>query len=682
MRCVENSIDAERLPSSRAGQQSPGRSAALRARAATARSLASDATLAGSSGAVASGPVVRVGRSALVALFSLFVVALVVPSAANAQTLRVDLTEDPFVCDGGTRVMGTVEGFAAGEDVDFRSPQINGGADGIFSTREADDQGIVEMKWSCDDAKIWEVAVSGRSTGFSTTFTITGETAGPPPEAPLGAAFDAKSAMTIQQMAVWKDLSPYNGVGIYIPVAEDWDNRADKDQENLTSGWVDAILGDGWRILPIYVGHQAPASCAIGRFVNMSGDGDTAREQGRAAGVDAIASMQTLGIGRGAPVYLDIEGYRPGCGRTVIAYIEGWTQALQADGYLSGVYGSQSSVMTDLTAAALSGDFTLPDAIWVSSNSGVAGTLGLDFPPDDLWTNARIHQYRLSVTRTYGGVTREVDDNIVDAPVAVYQPPIVDTDGDGFGEPEPDNCDGIANPSQVDLDGDGDGDACDNDVDGDGVTDPSPDNCDRIPNPDQSDIDGDGDGDVCDGDIDGDFIANADDPDPNDPTVPGSGSPTPEPTPQPTTQAEPTVEATPEPAATAVPDEVPPPDPEPAAPTVLAVPTPTIAARPIPTATPTPLAAATATPDPDQVVTITVPTPTVDAAAGAAQPDASATPTPDPSLEPPGSSIEDATVTITTERDDGFDWRLIGLIASALAAVTFVALAFRSWREI
>jgi hypothetical protein len=622
--------------------------------------------------------VVRVGRSAFFTLLLLAVAAVVFPSAVSAQTLRIDLTEDPFVCDGGTRVMGTVEGFTAGEDVDFRSPQINGGLDGIFSTREADDQGVVEMKWSCDEAKVWEVAVSGRTTGFSATFTVTGETAGPPPDAPIGAAFDAKSAMTTGQMAIWKDASPYDGVGIYIPVDEDWDNRADKDQDNLNAAWIDSILGDGWRIIPIYVGHQAPASCAIGRFVNMSGDGDTAREQGRAAGVDAISSMQGLGIGQGAPVYLDIEGYRPGCGRTVIAYIEGWTEALQAEGYLSGVYGSQSSVMTDLTAAAISGGFTLPDAIWVSSNSGVAGTLGLDFPPDNLWTNARIHQYRLSVTRTYGGVTREVDDNIVDAPVAVYQPPIVDTDGDGHGEPEPDNCDGIANPTQIDLDGDGDGDACDNDVDGDGITDPSPDNCDRIPNPDQSDIDGDGDGDVCDSDIDGDFIANVDDPDPSDASVPGDGGadaaePTPEPVaPEPTPVP---VEAPAEPAPTAASD------PGPTAPQVLAVPTPTIAALPVPTATATPIPELTPVPDDeldneldaDEAVTIVVPTPT---------PGEILETVSDPDAEPPGSTIEDATVTITTERDDGMDWRLIGLIGSALAAVAFVGLAFRSWREI
>ena len=609
---------------------------------------------------------VRAGRSALVASLLIAWILAALTSTADAQTLRVDLTEDPFVCDGGTRVMGTVTGFVPGEDVDFRSPQINGGLDGIFSTREADGQGTVEMKWSCDEAKVWEVAVSGRSSGFSTTFTVTGEKAGPPPEPPLGAAFDAKSAMTTEQMAIWKDVSPYNGVGIYIPVAEDWDNRADKDQVNLTPAWVETILADGWRILPIYVGHQAPASCAIGRFENMSSDRETARGQGRAAGADAVESMRGLGIGAGAPVYLDIEGYRPGCGRAVVAYIEGWTDALHEQGYLSGVYGSQNSVMTDLTAASAAGGFSLPDAIWVSSNSGVAGTLGLDFPPDNLWTNARIHQYRLSVTRTYGGVTREVDDNIVDAPVATYQAPIVDTDGDGHGEPEPDNCDGIANPSQVDLDGDGDGDACDNDVDGDGVTDPEPDNCDRIPNPDQSDLDGDGDGDVCDGDIDGDFIANEDDPDPNDPNVPANNEP--EPTTEPTAETEPTAVPA---QATPLPTVAP-------TPAVLAVPTPTIAAIPVPTSTPVPTAPPQPTP---ALVEATPEAGSIIVIEPTATPDPSLTPAPAPTADPAGTTLENATVTITTERDDGPDWRLFGLVASAVAALAFGGLAVRSWRD-
>ena len=371
----------------------------------------------------------------------------------------------------------------------------------------------------------------------------------------------------------------------------------------------------------------------------MTDDEDLAREEGRAAGADAVRSVDRLGIGPGAPIYLDIEAYRPGCGRVVVAYVEGWTEALRSAGYLAGVYGSQRSMMTDLTAAARRGDFVLPDAVWVSTNSGEPVSLGLDAPPDDLWADARIHQYRLSVTRTYGGVTLEVDDNIVDGPVAVWQPPVVDADGDGHGEPEPDNCDLVPNPDQADLDGDGDGDVCDRDVDGDGIDDPEPDNCDRVPNPDQADLDGDGDGDVCDPDIDGDSIADVDDPDPRDPDVPGRPSVTP------ASELQAADGATPvsgdDAAAEPPPADVGP-TPEPPVPAVIVLPTPAPTPTPLPSATP--IATADVAPE-------------------------------------PAGSLQLAAVTITTE-DDPSPWLAVGLATAAALALVAGAQAVRNRRRI
>ncbi|MEM7096374.1 MAG: glycoside hydrolase domain-containing protein [Actinomycetota bacterium] len=578
---------------------------------------------------------------ALVLIIVALAIGALTPSAIAQGLVQVQLDEDPFVCDGGTRIIGTVDGFGAGEDVEFRSPQIDGGADGIFSVRTADDLGVVEMKWSCTAPKMWEVSVRGRASNLGATFTIVGVQAPPPPDAPLGAAFDAKSAMTASEMAIWKDVSPYNGVGIYIPVDSEWDNRADKVQANLTPQWVDAVLGDGWRILPIYVGRQAPRSCAIGSFDYMSLDPATARAQGAAAAADAARSMRTLGLAAGAPVYYNLESYRPGCSAAVLAFIDGWTQGLRSEGFASGVYGSQNSAMTDLTVAARTGSIAVPDAVWISTNSGVSGTLGLEAPPDDLWTNARIHQFRLNVTRTYGGVTLEVDDNIVDAPTAIFQPAVLDSDGDGHAEPEPDNCDGVANPDQADLDGDGDGDVCDSDRDGDGVDDPSPDNCDLVANPDQADLDGDGDGDACDGDIDGDFIANDDDPEPRDAAVPGGPTPTalptativPSPTPADSVPVEPTTTATASPSAT------------PPSATPLAVPT-------------------------SDVIVLVPPTP-----------DPTATPEPTPTALPAIDESATATVTVATEDDTSSPWRTVAIIATALAAVGSAGMAVRSWRN-
>lgn len=526
-------------------------------------------------------------------------------SPATAQAgLFVNLTENPFVCDGGTRIIGTVSGLLAGEQVEFSAPELSG----VFSQRTATAAGEVSMRWSCNAVKTWSVTVRGLGSGAQASFTITGAQA---PAAPTGSAFDAKSAMTVSDMAIWKDVSPYSTVGIYVDVNTDWDNRADKVQRNLSPAWVQAVLGDGWRILPIYVGRQAPKACQTANFEGMAADSATSHEQGRAAGADAVRAVGQLGIGPGSPVYYDMEAYKPGCNAAVVAYLDGWTEVLHENGYVSGVYGSRSSTMWDLTRSVGNPGFDAPDAVWISTNNGQATTFGLEVPPDNLWTNARIHQYRLGVVRSYGGVTLEVDENIIDGPAAQFAPPaqpIVDSDGDGHGEPEPDNCD-------------------------------------RFPNPDQADLDNDGDGDVCDTDIDGDGVPNEADLDPLDAIVGLEPTPTSAPTPE-----DATVPSTPsptEPPATTVPDPEPSAEPtasETAAPQAAADPEPTPTAEPT-TATPSP-PAPTQTPEPPVFAVI--------AAAATPQPTMTAEPLPSSvraATDPP-DSIELATSTITIEADD------------------------------
>ena len=149
---------------------------------------------------------------------------------------------------------------------------------------------------------------------------------------------------------MWKDLSPFDTVGVYIGVNSGWDNRADKVQSNLTSQWVSTVIADGWRIIPIYVGRQAPKACQTASFHGLSSDPGAARNQGFEAAADAIASLGRLGIGAGNPIYYDMEAYRPGCATAVLAFLDGWTEGLHASGLPVGCLRVRAaSVMWDMS---------------------------------------------------------------------------------------------------------------------------------------------------------------------------------------------------------------------------------------------------------------------------------------------------------------------------------------------
>ncbi|MFI6006465.1 DUF1906 domain-containing protein [Streptomyces sp. NPDC051366] len=156
-------------------------------------------------------------------------------------------------------------------------------------------------------------------------------------------------------MNTWMTHSPYRVVGIYIGGR----NRG-CSQPNLTASWVQQQAAAGWRFMPIYVGVQAsqiasPAS------------------EGRSAADDAVNQAAALGLGPGALLYYDMEGYdRAKYSGDVLAFLSAWTEQLHARGYNSAVYSSASSGIADL--AAHTSDYTMPDVVFTARWNDVANT--------------------------------------------------------------------------------------------------------------------------------------------------------------------------------------------------------------------------------------------------------------------------------------------------------------------
>lgn len=231
------------------------------------------------------------------------------------------------------------------------------------------------------------------------TYTVT-------PGAFWGYAFDTCTAPSFGQMDAWMSASPYRGVGIYIGGGL----RA-CGQANLTPEWVARQAGQGWRMLPLYVGLQAPCSAYWARI-----QGDVAYAQGVDAASDATIQASYLGIQPGSVVYFDMEGYNntdAACSNAVLTFLSGWTARLHELGYRSGVYSSASSGVADVARAVGNPAYHVPDHIWFARWDGYDTSADAAIP-DTYWVSARIKQYAGGHDESYAGVLMNIDSNFAD----------------------------------------------------------------------------------------------------------------------------------------------------------------------------------------------------------------------------------------------------------------------------
>jgi glycoside hydrolase-like protein len=233
-----------------------------------------------------------------------------------------------------------------------------------------------------------------------------------------GYGFDTCIAPSYATMRAWSS-SPFRALGVYVGGRA----RACPHQPNLTTSWVRDVTDLGWKLLPLYVGSQSPCVTSDRKQQYALDEDGGARAQGAAEGRDAVASAQRLGMSEHSAVYLDMEPYDESdsaCARTTLRFVQGWSHAVRALGYLPGFYSNAGSGITHMESSREAGAADLPGAVWFARwHTGPSVSDEPSLASGAWQPHRRIHQYAGDVTETYGGVRLQIDKDLVDAPVAV-----------------------------------------------------------------------------------------------------------------------------------------------------------------------------------------------------------------------------------------------------------------------
>jgi TolB protein len=146
-----------------------------------------------------------------------------------------------------------------------------------------------------------------------------------------------------------------------------------------------------------------------------------AADQGTAAADDAVTRAAAVGLGKGAPIYFDMEAFdihKATCVQAVLDFLDAWTRRIRANGYVSGVYGSSGSTITKMVQADAAGTFTAPDDVWFANWNNQAQADSDPYIPSTSWPDhQRIHQYSGGHVEHYGGVSINIDQDFVDGAV-------------------------------------------------------------------------------------------------------------------------------------------------------------------------------------------------------------------------------------------------------------------------
>ncbi|WP_157435634.1 DUF1906 domain-containing protein [Actinospica robiniae] len=256
-----------------------------------------------------------------------------------------------------------------------------------------------------------KAATSAKAAGTATKAATTSTATGLSGEHAQGLGIDTCAVPSAATMSSWLS-SPYRIISTYLGGANWACSYGD-----FTADWVSQVAAEGWQFIPIWVGPQASCTQLTNTTVI---DPANAVAQGTAEAASAVAAAQQFGYGQGTPIYYDMESYpnsNTACSQATLAFEGAWTAGLHAAGYLSGVYSSAATGIADLASQYTNSAYTSPDDVWFADWNDNPVLVNPYAPATD-WPNAIMHQYYGDHNETWGGVTLELDSDIVDADVA------------------------------------------------------------------------------------------------------------------------------------------------------------------------------------------------------------------------------------------------------------------------
>ena len=235
-----------------------------------------------------------------------------------------------------------------------------------------------------------------------------------PPPAPAAAlaGFDTCGAPSLQTMKAWR--AKYAVAAIYIGGQE-----MGCGYGNLSKSWVQSAEAMGWSLMPTFVGLQAPCN-SFSDEINPS----QAAQQGQQAAIQAVSDAASFGLGPGSPIYFDMEAYnekKSSCVTAVLTFLGAWDRQVQASGYVSGVYSSAGSGVINLQNTSSVGGHPLarPQAIWFALWDNAVNLTGAPYMTPAVWSaSARAKQYAGPRVVTVGGISMNIDSDLVNSPVA------------------------------------------------------------------------------------------------------------------------------------------------------------------------------------------------------------------------------------------------------------------------